>query len=90
MSAFAREHGMNVQRLIYWRQRVGSGSGGEKRGSAARGEGTKGKFVPAVVVRANVALSVHLCRGVIVEAESAAAIEPEWLAELQRALERAS
>jgi hypothetical protein len=90
MSAFAREHGMNVQRLSYWRQRVASGSVGEQQRSIARVTGTNSKFVPAVVVRASVALSVHLSRGVIVEAESATAIEPEWLAELQRALEGAS
>jgi hypothetical protein len=89
MSAFAREHGMNVQRLIYWRERVGSGAVVAKRNDA-RVADKKSKFVPAVVVRAGVALSVHLCRGVVVEAESATAIEPEWLAELQRALEGAS
>ena len=90
MSAFAREHGMNVQRLIYWRQRAGSGSVGEKRRSAARVDGAHSKLVPAVVIGSGVALSVRLSRGVIVEAESVAAIEPEWLAELQRALEQAS
>ena len=90
MSAFAREHGLNVQRLIYWRERVGSGAVGEKQRNAARVGDANSKYVPAVVVRAGVALSVHLCRGVIVEAESATAIEPGWLAELQRALEQAS
>lgn len=81
---------MNVQRLSYWRERVGVAVVGAKRRSDAREADKKSKFVPAVVVRAGVALSVHLCRGVVVEAESAAAIEPEWLAELQRALEGAS
>jgi hypothetical protein len=90
MSAFAREHGMNVQRLMYWRKRVGSGSVGDKWRSRTRAAGTKSKFVPAVVVRTSVAVSVHLCRGVIVEAESATALEPGWLSELQRALEGVS
>jgi transposase-like protein len=87
MSAFAREHGMNVQRLMYWRKRVGSGAVGDTGRSTTRAASRKSKFVPAVVVRASVALSVHLCRGVIVEAESANALEPGWLSELQRALE---
>jgi hypothetical protein len=49
MSAFAREHGLKVQRLIYWRQRVGPGSVEEKRRSAARVTGADSKFVGGAV-----------------------------------------
>lgn len=87
MNAFARERGMNVQRLIYWRKRLEPESLGEERRGGARRLGAGSKLVPAVVIGTGCALSVRLCRGVIVEAVSTEAIEPEWLAELQRALE---
>ncbi|MGH3905626.1 MAG: IS66 family insertion sequence element accessory protein TnpA [Pseudonocardiaceae bacterium] len=92
MSEFAREQGLDVQRICYWRKRLESGAPEQgRRGAAARVAGGDSKLVPGVVigVRNGAAVSVQLCRGVVVEAESAAAIEPEWLAELQRALEQA-
>jgi hypothetical protein len=84
MAAFARKRGLGTQRLRYWRDRVeGDGTGeGERRGAEA-------KLVPGVVVGiGSLRISVHLSRGVIVEAAAADDLEPAWLAELVVELER--
>ena len=89
MSAFAREHDLNIQRIRYWHDRVGP-AGEAKHDGAVRPRTKKSsKFVPGVVIDARGTVSVHLCRGVVVEAESTEALEPTWLAKLERALEEA-
>src|SRR5690606_10280679 len=60
MNAFARERGMNVQRLIYWRKRLEPESLGEERRGGARRLGAGSKLVPAVVIGTGCALSVRV------------------------------
>lgn len=88
MAAFARERGLDPQRLRYWRERVERNGAGDGAGRARESQaGTA--LVPGVVVGVGVraAVSVHLGRGVVVEIQSAREVEPGWLAELARALE---
>jgi hypothetical protein len=84
ITVFARERGLGPHRLRYWRDRV-----------EAAGEGTQAlvrraepKLVPGVVVATGISrISVHLPRGVVVEAATTGDVEPTWLAELTAALE---
>jgi hypothetical protein len=96
MYAFAREHGLDPQRVRYWRERA------EATGAKPRSGGLttqpleqpvdSGRLVPAVVVGLNDAasVSVHVGRGVVVEAQGVEALAPDWIAELVRALEETS
>ncbi|MGH8308758.1 MAG: IS66 family insertion sequence element accessory protein TnpA [Steroidobacteraceae bacterium] len=89
MSAFAREQGVNLQRLRYWRWRVEGRTeqGGERR--ERRTKTSSHKLIPGVVVgigeRAPV--TVHVGRRVVVEAQAARDIDPAWLSNVVRALE---
>lgn len=81
MSAFARERGLNTQRLYYWRERVEGGGSGASEG--------RSKLVPGVVVGVGGnGVSVELTRGVVVEAATTANLDVEWLVRLVVALER--
>lgn len=91
MSAFVRERGENVQRLRYWRERVEGKSA--RRGDQRRTRTRRGnRLIPGMVVGigARAAVTVHLSRGVVVEAQAARELDPRWLAELARALEQLS
>lgn len=77
MSAFARKRGLNAQRLSWWRKRLGSGQEGHAAVS----------FIPAVVRGTAAPVTVRLARGIEVESADVAAVPPQWLAELVRALE---
>ena len=89
VAAFARDHGIEPQRLHYWRKRVeGTGKPGEEGGGmSTRAE----KFIPGVVVGIGTGapVTVRLDGRVVVEANAVRDLEPSWLAELVRALERA-
>jgi len=77
LSAFARTYGVNVQRLCWWRKRLGSR---RVRPAVA--------FVPAVIPQAGeqVGLLVRLPGGIEVEAARASAVPPDWVAALARSL----
>ena len=80
MSAFARMHGVNVQRLNWWRKRLDA-TGADATTAAPLA------FIPAAVSSvAGVAL--RLPGGVDLEGDIAA-IPVEWVAALARALGRA-
>ena len=84
MTVFARERGLGLQRLRYWRDRVEEG--GERTQALVRRAAPK--LVPGVVVATGTSrISVHLPRGVVVEAATTGDVEPGWLAELTAALE---
>jgi len=92
VAAFAREQGLESHRVHYWRERIEPKAGrrkqrgvGHRAGRAPNG----GKLIPGVVVvGAHAPVRVHLSRGVIVEAQASAEIEPRWVAALARALEQ--
>jgi hypothetical protein len=100
MAAFARAEGVDPQRLRYWRERVGAESASSERRERQRSsaqkrkvpQASKSRLIPGVVVGlgAGAAVTVHLGRGVVVEAQAASELEPTWLAELVRALEDVS
>lgn len=86
MAMFARERGLEPHRLRYWRDRVGEA--GERTQAVVRP--AEPKLVPGVVVTTGTSrISVHLPRGVVVEAATTADVEPRWLAELTATLESA-
>jgi len=65
---------VNFQRLFWWRKRLGQTTA------------TKAvTFIPAAVSR-GAGITVHLPGGFTVEAESAAALPVDWLAELARSM----
>lgn len=83
MSAFARKHGWNVQRMAYWRDRV-------DEADMAGVERAPGRFLPAVVVNSPASPA---CRarivfpsGVTIEVEQIGEIAPDWVAALEVAL----
>jgi hypothetical protein len=87
MSAFTREHGWNVQRLRYWRERA-EGEVGKSKRARASGEQKGHGLVPAVVVgtATESLVRVLLPFGVTVEANSVREVSPTWVAEVLRAL----
>ncbi len=74
-TAFARTLGLNVQRLSWWRKRLG-----EAECPAAV------TFVPAVVTRPGSRTIVRLPAGVEIEATDVTAVPAQWVAELVRSL----
>lgn len=84
MSAFCEQLGINVQRLSYWRERIGEVASG-----AAGTSIEKPRLVPGVVVGYDscAGVVVQLPRGVFVEARSTQHIDPRWIAELVQELE---
>ena len=90
MSAFVRDRGEGVHRLQYWRKRV-EGKTTPRANQRRTRTRTSNQFIPGMVVGIGgpAPVTVHLSRGVVVEAQSSRAIEPSWLAELARALEHA-
>ena len=89
MSAFAREQGVNLQRLRYWRGRVEGRTElrGDRRVPRTKTSGRK--LIPGVVVGIGerAPLTVHLGRRVVVEAQAARDIDPAWLSNVVRALQ---
>lgn len=77
MAAFAREHGLKIQRLSWWRKRLGDWSAQREAG------GSGVRFAPAVIAErvsgASVRAVVRLPRGVLVEIDQAS---PQWVAAL--------
>lgn len=84
MAAFAREQGLEPQRVRYWRERLEPKRGNSK---ATR------LLVPGVVMNVpgtgTGPVTLQLPRGVVVEARAARDVEPAWVAELVVALEAA-
>lgn len=84
LSEFARRHGVNAQRLSWWRWRL---KGGAKQRTAEPTSAVA--FIPAEV-RGSAAVIVQLAGGVVLEVGETAAVAPRWIAELARELSRAS
>ena len=72
-SAFARAHGLNPQRLLWWRKRL------ESADETALAPLT---FIPAEVTGAAAAVIVRLPGGVVLEVAHPAAVPARWVAEL--------
>jgi|WetSurMetagenome_2_1015567.scaffolds.fasta_scaffold904481_1 hypothetical protein len=88
LTGFARQNGMNVQRLIWWRKRLGSDGHGCREMSSLPAAPVS--FIPAVVERtrpaAMMAIVVRLPGGVEVEASGAESLPARWLAEVANAM----
>jgi hypothetical protein len=74
LTAFARSRGVNFQRLFWWRKRLG-----QTRATKAV------TFIPAAISHGST-ITVHLPGGIAIEAEDAASLPVEWLAELARSM----
>jgi transposase-like protein len=92
LAAFAREEGLDPQRVRYWCERVEPKAKRGKKRVRRRGHRSSGsrKIVPGVVVGVGVhaPVSVQLLRGVVIEAQAVRDIEPTWVAELVQLLEQ--
>lgn len=87
-SAFAREHGLNAQRISWWSKRLGE----IDRTQLERSSEKTAKFVAARVVglaTASSAAVVVRVRSEIVLEVDPGAVAPEWLASLLAQLARA-
>ncbi len=83
LAAFARAHGLNAQRLSWWRRRLDEVEEHDRRPPPV----APLAFIPAAVTApAPGRIVVRLPRGVEVEAADAAAAPAEWLAMLAHAL----
>ena len=87
MSAFARESGWNTQRLRYWRKRLQDDDARSRRATSSTAR--EQKFVPGLVVDvgSKAGLSIVLPQGIVLEARSCTEVDPNWLADVLRALE---
>jgi len=86
--AYGRDHGIDPQRLFYWRRKLGNGA---KRGPK-RSERAIARLVPAVMRLEGAtgeerAVVVRLPSGVIVEVD-AVRVRPEWVGALVGELAR--
>ena len=79
-SAFARQHGLNSQRLLWWRKQLG----GWETGKATEQPGSS----TVSLIRAGMA--VRLPGGVVVEFADVNAVSPIWVASLASELWRRS
>jgi len=88
LTGFARQNGINVQRLIWWRKRLGE-DGRDCREVRSRPAPVV-SFIPAVVERtrpaATGAIVVRLPGGVEVEASGTESLPARWLAEVANAM----
>ncbi len=76
LRAFARLHGLQAQRLFFWKKRLD-------------GQPEPMRLLPATVALcAPPQVSLRLPEGVVVELSDAAAVKPEWLVALTRGLLR--
>jgi hypothetical protein len=89
LTGFARQNGINVQRLIWWRKRLGA-DGRDCREVCSR-PAAPVSFIPAVVARTRPAVMasvvVRLPGGVEVEASDVKSMPAGWLAEVAKAME---
>ena len=74
LAAFARSHGVNFQRLFWWRKRLG-----QTRSAKSV------TFIPAAISRGP-AITLRLPGGIAIEATDTAALPVGWVAKLARAL----
>lgn len=82
--AFARDHDMDAQRLLWWRKRMPTKS---KR-ARARSSRSVARLVPAVVSGGRAAsVVVRVASSLVIEVDSAA-VSPAWLASLLGELAR--
>jgi len=77
LSAFARQQGVNAERLRWWRKQLGTAE--DNRATVA--------FIPAVMSGKSSVVVVRLPGGVEVEAADMTAVPAQWLVEVVRALE---
>ena len=78
LATFAKRRGISVQRLRWWRERLGD----QPRLIANPG------LVPAVITNLDspAAISIHLPGGIRISVEDAQAVAPGWLLEVARGL----
>lgn len=80
LAAFARREGIDVQRLYWWKRRLG------RTRTTARARATSSlSLVPAAVIEAAAVVTIRLPNGIEIEAANGA---PAWVAAMVTALSR--
>ena len=79
MSAYAREHRLNGQRLSWWRKRLGDG---QKNDAAIA-------FIPGLIKEPTGGIVVRLPGGIEIETTDVTSVPASWLAAVVGALEHA-
>ncbi len=74
VAAFAREHGLDAQRVFWWRRRLGDVSGQDAAESMT--------FAPVVVTGTSGVAAVVRIGEIEIEVVDPARVAPEWLADL--------
>ena len=77
LSAFARQQGVNAERLRWWHKRLGD----------AKNKCTAVTFIPAVVSGQRSPVVLRLPHGIEAEVTDVTAVPPQWLVAVVRALE---
>jgi len=77
LSAFARQQGVNAERLRWWHKRVDADEDNPRTLT----------FIPAVVSAKGSPVVLRLPRGIEVEVADVTAVSPQWLVAVVRALE---
>ena len=89
-SAFARQHGLNSQRLLWWRKQLG----GWETGKAIEQSGSSTVSLIRAEVRESTTtaagMALRLPGGVVVEFADVNAVSPTWVASLASELWRRS
>jgi transposase-like protein len=87
MAAFAREHGLSVQRMFWWRGRLGEATSGAKKAKTQLVPATPRKAALLSLVPSSGAAVVVSTAGVRVEVVEPSATDPRWVAALMRAMQ---
>ncbi len=90
LATFARERGIGAERLRWWRNRLGAGSG-----LAAAKPPPEPRLVPAVLSApllslSTAAVAIRLPGGPVLEIADVREVPPEWVGVLMAALSKAS
>ena len=81
-SAFARQHGLNSQRLLWWRKQLGGWSTGEAIEPTASSTVSLIRAEVRESTTAAAGMAVRLPGGVVVEFADVNAVSPTWIASL--------
>lgn len=87
MAAFAREHGLSLQRVFWWRGRLTEATSDPKKPKARLVPATPRKAPLLSLVPSSGAAVVVSTAGVRVEVVDPLATDPRWVAALMRAMQ---
>lgn len=91
MSGFGKKHGLDGQRLGWWKKRLADWGEGDGLGAVPSAP----RLVPAIVhdtaaIIALAPVAIRLPAGIVLEVADTAAVAPAWIAAVVGALSRAT